>query len=316
MKKYLLPEKGHFYKANLHCHTTISDGKYTPEEIKEIYKSRGYNVVAYTDHDIFNYHKNLNDENFIALAGCEVAINEKREDKLWRKTSCYHINLYDENPEIKKDFIIPERYRYDINYVNSYIKQMTDMGFLACYNHPYWSLHTLDDYRDIRGCFAMEIYNYGCVFDGLYGYNPQVYDEMLRTGNRLFCLATDDNHNAKPLDHPFSDSFGGFTMINAESLNYSNIISSLKNGHFYCSMGPLIHSICLDDNILTIECSEVDKIFVITDGRNCYMKTAPNGEYITKAEFELSMKDEYIRVDCCDKYGKHALSNAYFMDSM
>ena len=34
MKKYLLPKDGTFYKANLHCHTTLSDGHLTPEEIK------------------------------------------------------------------------------------------------------------------------------------------------------------------------------------------------------------------------------------------------------------------------------------------
>ena len=34
MKKYLLPETGQFYKANLHCHTTVSDGRMTPEEVK------------------------------------------------------------------------------------------------------------------------------------------------------------------------------------------------------------------------------------------------------------------------------------------
>ena len=33
MKKYLLPENGNFYKANLHCHSTFSDGKWTPEEL-------------------------------------------------------------------------------------------------------------------------------------------------------------------------------------------------------------------------------------------------------------------------------------------
>ena len=34
MKKYLLPKEGNFYKANLHCHTTISDGRMTVEETK------------------------------------------------------------------------------------------------------------------------------------------------------------------------------------------------------------------------------------------------------------------------------------------
>ena len=40
MKKYLLPKDGTFYKANLHCHTTLSDGHLTPEEVKEIYKNK------------------------------------------------------------------------------------------------------------------------------------------------------------------------------------------------------------------------------------------------------------------------------------
>ena len=35
MKKYLLPKDGDFYKANLHMHTNISDGKMTIEETKQ-----------------------------------------------------------------------------------------------------------------------------------------------------------------------------------------------------------------------------------------------------------------------------------------
>mgnify|MGYP003317810476 CR=1 FL=1 len=38
MKKYLLPKEGKFYKANLHMHTTISDGRMTLEETKEEYQ--------------------------------------------------------------------------------------------------------------------------------------------------------------------------------------------------------------------------------------------------------------------------------------
>ena len=35
MKRDLLPASGKFYKANLHCHTTLSDGKLTPAEVKK-----------------------------------------------------------------------------------------------------------------------------------------------------------------------------------------------------------------------------------------------------------------------------------------
>ena len=47
-KRFLLPEGGRFYKANLHCHSTLSDGALTIGELKEAYKSRGYSVLAYT----------------------------------------------------------------------------------------------------------------------------------------------------------------------------------------------------------------------------------------------------------------------------
>ena len=64
MRKYLLSKDGNFYLANLHCHTTVSDGKRTPEEVKALYKSRGYSIVAFTDHDVMIDHSELDDESF------------------------------------------------------------------------------------------------------------------------------------------------------------------------------------------------------------------------------------------------------------
>ena len=61
MKKYLIPENGQFYKANFHCHTTVSDGRLTPEEVKALYKEHGYSVIAFTDHDVYIPHPERND---------------------------------------------------------------------------------------------------------------------------------------------------------------------------------------------------------------------------------------------------------------
>ncbi len=33
----LLPREGNGYKANLHCHTVLSDGHLTPQEVKTAY---------------------------------------------------------------------------------------------------------------------------------------------------------------------------------------------------------------------------------------------------------------------------------------
>ena len=76
MKKHLLPEGGAWYKANLHCHSTISDGKLTPEELKKVYTEKGYSIIAYTDHNVMLDHSDLNDENFLALVGYELDVSE------------------------------------------------------------------------------------------------------------------------------------------------------------------------------------------------------------------------------------------------
>ena len=77
MRKYLLPRDGQFYKANLHCHTTVSDGHLTPEQVKAAYRAKGYSIIAYTDHNILIPHDDLNDENFLALNGYEINVNQE-----------------------------------------------------------------------------------------------------------------------------------------------------------------------------------------------------------------------------------------------
>ena len=99
MKHYLLPQEGQFYKANMHTHTTISDGDFTPEEIKRLYMENGYSIVAYTDHEVMMSHNDLTDEDFLAINGVETITSDK-----WPGGYCYnktyHINFYAKSPDI------------------------------------------------------------------------------------------------------------------------------------------------------------------------------------------------------------------------
>ena len=315
MKDYdFFPGEGKFYKANLHCHTVISDGKLTKEQIKEEYQKRGYSIVAFTDHRTYGYHPELTDENFIALAGLEVDVSENPEKcGGWPHAKCYHLNFYDEHPEEGKEFPLPTYVYEDMAGQNAYIKERTEAGFLCCYNHPYWSLQNYDDYKDFEGLWAMEIYNHGCEHDGLYGFNPQSYDEMLRSGQKLFTVATDDNHNIFPVTDPMCDSFGGFIQIKASELTYEAVIKAMKEGNFYFSMAPEIHKAKIEDGVLKVKTSPVEKIFVVTDSRDCYKKLAPKGETITEAEFPLNGKDAWVRIQIRDGKGKFAGTNAVYL---
>ena len=92
MKKYLIPQQGNFYKVNLHCHSTISDGKLTPYEVKQAYLEKGYSAVAFTDHDVLVCHNDLTDDKFVALNGYEVEI-EKPIDGVYpyNREKCCHL---------------------------------------------------------------------------------------------------------------------------------------------------------------------------------------------------------------------------------
>ncbi|QEK07016.1 glycoside hydrolase domain-containing protein [Treponema phagedenis] len=315
---YLLPREGEWYKANMHCHSVFSDGHFAPAELKELYMRKGYSIVAFTDHCIYKNHAELTDSNFLALVGLEVETSEPdTTGGGFDRVKTYHFNIIDTDPEYKKDekqdVIQPNDWYYGIDEINDYIEKIAKLGFLTAYNHPYWSLQNYDDYKDLKNLWAMEIFNFGCEKEGGYGYAPQSYDEMLRLpdNKKLFCVAGDDNHNAAPVGSPECDSFGGFTMIRAESLTYSAVANALKLGHFYASMGPQIKELYIENGMVHIHTSAVKKISLITEGRRVYVKNAPEDEYITEAMFSLDGKEGYIRVDCIDERGLHANSNAY-----
>jgi hypothetical protein len=69
-------------KGCLHCHTTCSDGDLTPQEVADAYQARGYDFIAYTDHDYFPRQRCLEAyravrTDMIVFTGIELTVFEK-----------------------------------------------------------------------------------------------------------------------------------------------------------------------------------------------------------------------------------------------
>lgn len=339
MKKYLLPEKGNYYKANLHMHTNISDGRYTPEEVKRQYMERGYSVVAYTDHELLVPHPELCDENFVAITSFEIHQSRQQPPLPFNCRPCYHLNLYAKDP--MKDvsevwtnksfwnegwdaYVSENQKKMGVGSVprvyegfNEIIKKANEEGFLVCYNHPCWSQQNYLDYSILEGLWATEIYNHSSFVEG-YDDNDQHFDDLLKMGKKIFPVAADDAHGDV-------DEFGGWIMIKSERLGYSEIMDSLEKGDFYASTGPEIKELYVEDEKLHITTSEAREIFVRTDRRTCLVKMAKDGELFTSAEFDLKafIKQTYdvpeladnafMRVIVYDKAGKKAYTPAYYV---
>jgi len=339
MKKYLLPENGNFYKANLHCHTTVSDGKLTPEQVKEEYIKKGYSVIAYTDHDIMIPHDELDSENFLALHGYEMEMPDRTTELAKARKTC-HICLIATDPEnlkqvcwhrekylfghapeykhlVKFDESLPDFERsYTTECVNEIIKTAKKNGFFVTYNHPSWSLENFDIVSQYEGMDAMEICNYSSYTAGYPEYNPKMYEDLLRVGKRIYCIGADDNHNGRPVGDPKCDSFGAWTVIKAEKLEYKAITDALLAGNFYASQGPEIKALWIEDGKLCVETSPCERISMLTGTRKLRASFRQKGKKLTRAEFPVEADDIFVRVNVMDKQGKCADSNAYFCDEI
>ena len=336
MRKYLLPETGNFYKSNLHCHTTVSDGKLTPEQIKEEYVKMGYSIIAYTDHDVMIPHPELADENFLPLNSYELEVGEGggkagrcchmcfialEPDNL--KQVCWHRSKYTwgNAKEIYSKYVVfdenePDYERvYSAEGVSDMMRLGRENGFFVTYNHPGWSLETAVEYLGYNNMNAMEIVNGSCITAGYADYNAVAYDTMLMNGKRLYCIATDDNHDVHPIGSFRNDSFRGFTMIKADKLEYRTVTRALENGDFYASQGPIINALWFEDGKIHIECEGAAQIIANYGVRKAGRFVA-EGEPLTSAEFGVQPDDKYVRITVVDEKGLCANTNAYFCDEL
>lgn len=339
MKHFLLPENGTFFKANLHCHSTFSDGHLTPAQIKEEYVAHGYSIVAFTDHDILIPHPELRDENFLPLNGLELEVCEASgsDDNWLTKRDCHMCFIALEPDNLvqpcyhRSDYLFRNAVNYrdqlhfdenEPDYVRVYSHEcISDMmrrgreaGFFVTYNHPTWSYEGYENYIGYRGMHAMEIYNHSANRSGHHEYNPRVYEDFLKAGIRLFVISADDNHNCFDPKGPYWDSCGGFTMIKADRLDYRTVTRALEEGNFYASQGPEIHGLWFEDGQIHITCSPAKRIVCTVGTRRRQARNTLPGDYLTEAVFPLNPDDIYVRLTVTDEQGNCADTNAYFLD--
>lgn len=309
---FMLPEQGNFYKANLHCHSTFSDGRYTVEQIKEKYKAHGYSVVAFSDHNKLVPHTELKDPDFLPITSIEIDCTEHCED--WCVARTYHVNYFSKD-ENRTEFIPVDR-TYSPENINDIISRADKAGFLAQYNHPRWSLQHPSDFIPLEKLWSFEVYNTGCQIEMLNGYAEYEYECMSRSGKLLAITATDDNHNAwKDDEGAYNDSFGGFTMIKAPSLEYNEIIAAMERKDCYASTGPEITSLYMESGVIHVECSPVCTIMAATDSRRTRIYRSLKDD-MTSMELPMDFDYKFVRIECVDTHGRKAMSRAYSSEEL
>ena len=280
-------------KAGLHTHTTNSDGKFTPEEIIEMYKNEGFDVLTFTDHRRTNKVSEYDGKGMTLISGIEL-------HPVGPRNSPWHILAVG----------VPEDFQHTHPATGQEaVDRANEAGAAVFCAHPYWCGLTSAEVNTLQGIEGIEVYNASCRIIGRQ-YNMQCWDELLDMGRKFNAIAVDDIH----WDY---DIFRGYTMILAEDKSLPSLMKALKEGRYYSTRGPLFHSITFENKILRAEFSEAVSVNVVqrrSGGFNGmldqlitpYLERKP----VTSLEMDCNkLKDNYIRIQICDKNSRMAWSN-------
>jgi hypothetical protein len=295
--------EGRFFRGNLHCHSNLSDGQWSPEDVVGAYRDAGYDFLCLSDHFEAEYGwritdtRPLRDGNFTTMVGAELS------SAAWDDRDCYWVTA----AGLPVDFEAPPT----DNHAGAITKARQAGAFIVML-HPGLNnlpLAAADRLPALDAIHAVEIYNHNGAMaaipdraDGAY-----MLDGLLENGRKLLVNAGDDAH----FGHP-SDRFGGWIEVHSKRLDPDLLLESMKVGNYYSTQGPSIYELVVDGASLLIKTSEAYAITLTTGGNRWQSgeeRHNQNGT-ISEAEFDLTpFRGSYFRVTVVDPTGKRAWSN-------
>ena len=149
-------------QVNLHIHTKCSDGEGDYLQIVNSAKEKGYKLIAITDHNTIEAHKNIKDD--ILLTGCEF--------DCWFGYVYIHLLAYGidiNHPELQKFYAKNKKDTADLlprlfanRNVKHLIQAIHNAGGIAVLAHPacYWALNLENMVKSLMniGLDGLEVY--------------------------------------------------------------------------------------------------------------------------------------------------------------
>ena len=301
---------GAFWRGSLHAHANHSEGDLQPDELVEAYKSADYDFMMLPEQSTGQLEppiavaRAMRTNSFSIIVGAVLKAPHTAVGEPWHIIAA----------GLPLDFEPCSRGESG----PALARRAADAGAFISIAHPTLSHLTAADGHSIDVAHAVEVYNHGCAVQSGRGDGWYLLDQMLNDGKRLTALATDGAYYQNHDD----DTGGGWVNVKADSLEPAALLQALKLGHYYSSQGPQIHSLSISGDQLDIECSPVDRVFVVggTSGSASY-----DGRSFTKATVDLSQLEgrifktdpsPWIRVTVVDEFGKRAWSNPIWRDEL
>lgn len=286
---------GRFWRGNVHCHSTNSDGHLPPEEVCARYRNEGYDFVCLSDHFLARYDFPISDtrpyrtDTFTTILGAEVHAPATSRGVDWHILA---VGLPADFPATAAD-----------ETGVALAQRCVDAGAFVAVAHPTWYNLQLEDALSLETAHAVEVYNHTSAVHTSRGDGAAMWDAMLSAGRNVTGLAVDDSH----FKESAFDGFGGWVMVKAERNDPDHLLEALKTGRFYATQGPIIENVHREGDHLVVHCSPATNVLAV--GAVATSATV-TGHALTRALLPLhAFGDAWCRVVVVDAAGRHAWTN-------
>jgi hypothetical protein len=281
---------GRWYRANLHTHTTLSDGQATPAQRVKQYARAGYDILALTDHRTTQDVASLAPEGMLIVSGMEFHPSSPIPNV------DYHLVALN----VPHGLHLDEKTLTD---ANRCIDQVRSAGGIVILAHPFWCGMGFEDFRELKGLSAMEVYNATCDRHGGRPSSENEWAHAMDRGMTLPIVGVDDAHSRRG-----SDVAACWTWLRAASPTAENVAEAIRTGACYASQGPKIHHFGVRGGALVVRSSPVEKIQFIGGPTSGLTRQAPSGRSIVRFSAEMPTWP-YARVVVTDASGRKAWTN-------
>lgn len=273
---------GLWLKANLHAHTTVSDGDASPTTRVQQYRDAGYDVLAITDHHEVVPTVGLERTDMVLLQSLEA--HPPCPDGPLYHLVCLNVpvGFHCGNEESAQ----------------ALVGRVRALGGEVILAHPYWCGRTIEQILALDHLLAIEVYNSTCRHIGKAD-STVVWDYLLATGRLLPAVGVDDVHRD-------GDLFGSWTMVRAREASPGAVMDALRAGAFYASCGPEILDFGYANGAYFLRCSPVAEICFVGRGAQGRSFRGGHGELLHEAQWSASQSLPYIRAMVTDSVGRRA----------
>jgi hypothetical protein len=179
-----------------------------------------------------------------------------------------------------------------------------DQGGVVILAHPTWTGNTFSDAQHWH-FHGVEIYNHVCRWLNGKGTALAYWQAMLRNAPGTLGFACDDAH-IRP-EHPGWN--GGWVMVQTPVLTPDAVMSALRTGRFYSSMGPSFYQIEGDEREVSIRTSPVQFARLVGSAYLGQRVGNFEGTTFTEATFEIPDDWAYAYLEIEDVRGRRAWTN-------